>query len=98
MTWLKATDPASNEIVAAAGWMVWPSSSSPTSAQLEAEIPGSEPSQAKHWPDKIDVTWILPGGKGLYSSAGSDDQEYIEWIMEEFFGRRREDSWTCRVS
>lgn len=36
------------------------------------------------------VTWILPEEKGLNSGAGSDDHTYVSWIMEQFFGRRRE--------
>ena len=36
------------------------------------------------------MTWILPEERGLTSGAGSDDQAYVEWAMEEFFGRRRE--------
>ena len=75
MTWMKIVDTESRSIIAAAKWIVWP--------------PGEEVKE-KRWPDKVDVTWVLPEEKGLNSGAGSDDQEYVEWIMEEFFGRRRE--------
>ena len=75
VTWVKIVDTESQTIVAAAKWIVWP--------------PGQEVKE-KRWPDKVNVTWVLPEEKGLNSGAGSDDQEYVEWIMEEFFGRRRE--------
>jgi hypothetical protein len=90
VTWLKITDTTSNTIVAAAKWIIWPPSESRSAAQLEAETLGTEPGQEKRWPDKVDVTWILPAEKGLTSGAGSDDVEYVSWAMEEFYSRRRE--------
>ena len=71
-----------------AKWIVWPPSESPSSAQLEAESLGT--STEKRWPDKVDVNWIMPEKKGLNFGAGANDLEYVSWIMEEFFARRRE--------
>jgi len=76
VTWLKITDPSDNSIVAAAKWIVWP--------------PTPSTPQEKRWPDKVEVAWILPEERGLTSGAGSDDVEYVSWIMERFFDRRRE--------
>jgi hypothetical protein len=74
VTWLKITDSSTNEIVAAAKWIIWPPGESHSSAQLEAETLGSSPSQEKRWPDKVDINWILPEEKGLTEGAGSDDR------------------------
>jgi hypothetical protein len=91
---LKITDSSTGEIVAGAKWIVWPPGSAPSPSQLQSETLGTSEtpsnSEQKRWPDKVDVTWVIPEEKGLNSGAGSDDREYVEWIMEEFFGRRRE--------
>jgi GNAT superfamily N-acetyltransferase len=90
VTWLKITDTSTDTIAAAAKWIIWPPGQTPSPSQLQAETLGTGEGEGKRWPDKVDVTWVLPSEKGLNVGAGSDDQEYVEWIMEEFFGRRRE--------
>ncbi len=77
MTWLKITDPTTNEIVAGAKWMIWPSSSPTTQDELETKTLGAAVGSGKgktRWPDKVDVNWILPEEKGMNAGAGSDDR------------------------
>ncbi|KAF8853522.1 hypothetical protein BDZ45DRAFT_657901 [Acephala macrosclerotiorum] len=67
-------------VVAAAKWIIWP----PGEALKEGE---------KRWPDKIDASWVKPSEdpeKPNLGNGAADDKEYVEWVMEEFFSRRRE--------
>jgi GNAT superfamily N-acetyltransferase len=75
ITWLKITDSETGTVAAAAKWMVWP----------QAEEEGK-----KRWPGKVDVNWVGPAVEGVNAGPGADDQEYVEWVLEQFFDRRRE--------
>jgi GNAT superfamily N-acetyltransferase len=76
VTWLKITDSETGTIAAGAKWIVWP----------HAE----EVEDKKRWPDKVDVNWVGPATEGVNAGPGADDQEYVEWALEQFFDRRRE--------
>jgi GNAT superfamily N-acetyltransferase len=87
VTWVKVVDDETGDVVAGAKWVFWPE------AAKEEE---------KRWPDTVEVNWVkekAPDGEievidgvELPPNAGKgvDDREYVSWVMEEFFGRRRE--------
>ncbi|CZR53747.1 uncharacterized protein PAC_03627 [Phialocephala subalpina] len=69
-----------DRVIAAAKWIIWP----PGETLKEGET---------RWPDKIDAAWVKKSDdpeKPNFGNGAADDKEYVEWVMEEFFERRRE--------
>jgi GNAT superfamily N-acetyltransferase len=82
ITWLKVSDDETGEVVAAAKWFVWAPDTSPPSAQDGA---------AARWPATISADWILESERGTGNcGAGVEDKPFVEYIVEEFFRRRRD--------
>jgi GNAT superfamily N-acetyltransferase len=90
ITWLKVTDDETGEVVAAAKWFVWaPESKTPDAKDGAAAAAAA--AVGPQWPAKISADWILESERGTGNcGAGVEDKPFVEYIVEEFFQRRRE--------
>ncbi|RDW72910.1 hypothetical protein BP6252_06817 [Coleophoma cylindrospora] len=82
-TWIKVVhrdaDTGTETIIAAAKWLIW----SPT------EPTASEP----RWQERVSASWVQDAETGCDNvprGVGVNDQPYVEWVMHEFYQRRRD--------